>query len=157
LKTRRALSIPHVERGACVTLDTWAYDDTRRINKGQTPIETTSKKSRHGLAGDPRAGQVPMQLTPGSGAQFLDCLTNATYQLDTPVQRSWRRRRGIEQPAKDDARRKLKEGDAPAANDRSRAPSSPASVSSQLASRSGTSLYGCAGRPTRTEWNAKEL
>jgi hypothetical protein len=55
----------------------WAYSDNRRFSKGQTPIETTGKKPRHGLAGDPRAGQVPMRLTPGSGSQFLDGLTNA--------------------------------------------------------------------------------
>jgi len=55
----------------------WAYDENSPINKGQTPIETTGKKPRHGLAGDPRAGQVPMRLTPGSGSQFLDGLTNA--------------------------------------------------------------------------------
>jgi hypothetical protein len=36
--------------------------------------------SRHGLASDPKAGQVPMRLTPGSGAQFHDGLTNVIYK-----------------------------------------------------------------------------
>jgi hypothetical protein len=58
----------------------WAYDENSPINKGQTPIETTSRKPRHGLARDPKAGQVPMGLIPGSGAQFLDGVTNAIYK-----------------------------------------------------------------------------
>jgi len=96
-----------------------------------------------------------MRLAPGSGAQFRDGLTNAIYKFETPAQGSWRRQRGFKQPAKAVSRRMLKEGDAPAANDRSGAPGIPASDSNQLAGRGGTWLYGFDGRPIRTEWNAK--
>lgn len=98
-----------------------------------------------------------MRLTPGSRAQFRDGLTNAIYKLETPAQQSWRRQRGFEQLAKAVSRRMLKEGDASAANDHSRAPRIRASDSNQLASRGGTSLHGFDGRPIRMHWNAKDM
>jgi hypothetical protein len=120
-------------------------------------METTRKKSRYGLAIHPGADQVPMQLTSGSRAQFPDGLTNAVYKFKTPAQQSWRRQRGFEQLANAVSRCMLKERNAPAANDRSRAPRIRASNSNQLASRGGTSLHRFDGRPIRTQWNAKDM